>query len=853
MVLSNIPFFINNFRVRSKAYRYWFFMFNLLHEYLECSVSSIPCDLTDFKSVEKCFGNSEVDVDVNDAVKAKLKSSEIISVIKQFIESSNFGEFCLRMDILKSFEFYLQYVTIGSNAKRKSLIAIIHNLHMYYAQFVTEIEEIIKSKRTPIEKKLKDFVKIESYNKDLSYYSMKNNVARVHRHLHKFLREFETVLLEKIATVFVWRANEIHALVDESTEKRIKESHHPNITSYMIDVDMFIASLKLKGMYCHEKINSNSNETSNLLTKVDKLFSTSRNIVKQAILHVNFPTLIYNFDAILANQIETCHYLRKLEVDRTQEKPKQKSQAKQILQQKRKALADSYKLLTTFGLSFRSGLLEMTLQKDLVDLKIIPFSEQTLIDATVKHKKISQNVLLLNENMDSRYSKCIFKLKLLQTIMLTPNPELGLQNIERIKGFAVDLFLLVQRQRQSLSKSSIELQKLQQNIDDITGLHEISLQHQHNFKFIQLSQQFDGIKRASNQIMGVVKQYEILLKTVAVEEDQTLRVIISSNVSAFTQNSDKYKNFNASLSLIAKLTTDLLNLMESKEGVIFHSSIEIGNIKSSFDHIVHEITELKNTLKISNSNDEYLVFAKPLDDLLCIMDADLNANGFMEEKSNDENNYSFENIQVELENIVHHILLSMQNIYKKYSIETENTNDVSSNTKQSVEESELNSGMDEDDDDDESDQHNIEENHLKQKISNEMLNDLKTLGLSAILSKLSSIITVIRYAANNNETSNTSAQLECIQKIASIAPILEQFKLLCQYYLIQQFGAYKVSAKMLNVMLTVFIELGAKGFCVPPDLMTDEDGEQNNGNDDGKEGEGFGLEDGTGENDVSDK
>ncbi|GBP12650.1 hypothetical protein EVAR_73709_1, partial [Eumeta japonica] len=55
---------------------------------------------------------------------------------------------------------------------------------------------------------------------------------------------------------------------------------------------------------------------------------------------------------------------------------------------------------------------------------------------------------------------------------------------------------------------------------------------------------------------------------------------------------------------------------------------------------------------------------------------------------------------------------------------------------------------------------------------------------------------------------------------------------------------------MLSVILTVFIEIGTKGFCVPQDLMQDEEGDTKK---DQKEGEGSGLEDGTGENDASDK
>ncbi|XP_037029856.1 NAD-dependent protein deacetylase sirtuin-1-like [Bradysia coprophila] len=56
---------------------------------------------------------------------------------------------------------------------------------------------------------------------------------------------------------------------------------------------------------------------------------------------------------------------------------------------------------------------------------------------------------------------------------------------------------------------------------------------------------------------------------------------------------------------------------------------------------------------------------------------------------------------------------------------------------------------------------------------------------------------------------------------------------------------------VLSAMLTALVELGSKVFCIPPDLMEDDDGESKQN--EGKRGEGFGLDDGTGENDVSDK
>lgn len=843
-------------KIRSKAYRYWFFMFNLITEYLNGTASSLPCDITDFKSVEKCFDNEGTD-DVNgESDRTRLRTIEVISVVKQFIESSNFGEFSLRMDILRSFEYYVQHTQVGVKSKREALAAILHNLHMYYTQFSAEIAEAITSKRTPIEKKLKQFVKIESYNKDLSYYSMKNNVARVHRHLHKFLREFEEVLMEKIATVFVWRANDTHALVDEATNSK-RAQYEPNIVDYMVDVKVFMAPQKLRDIYVIEA--SDSSESSSLLGRIEKLFKTSRNIVERAILHTSFPTLVYKLDVMVAGQIENCNYLRKLEVDRSQEKPKQKSQAKHILQQKRKALADSFKQLTTLGLSYRSGLLEGTLQKNMVDLKILPFDFYTLLDRTKTNKKIRQKVSDPNVNLNLSYAKCIFKLKLLQTVMLTPSPELGMQNLERIKGYATDLFLLAQQQRQSLSKASVELQGLHKNIESINQLLEIVTNEGSDFDLYAAPQRLARIDRILGQIIEVAEQYDLLLNFVVGDEDELYKTVLSSNVSAFTQNSGKYKQFRASLASVANNTKSLQRSMIPKRNREFQTTAECVRVKTSFNEIRSEIHETRNILLFSSDEEEHMIIAKPLTDLLAAIDSELdNTESCNELQSISEANHSCENINNELENIVHLILISMQSIYKKYAVKTEITYDATNGTieENARDESKPSTEItpcaeDEDDDgDDEIEEEIIEENHLKEKIVEAISADLKTLGLSAILTKLVKIITVIR--VTGDETQKLSLK-KCIGQLVSITPILEQFNLLCQYYLVQQIDSHRVTVRMLGVMLTVFIELCAKGFCIPPDLMQDEDGEQSGEQNEGKEGEGFGLEDGTGEKDVSDK
>lgn len=103
-----------------------------------------------------------------------------------------------------------------------------------------------------------------------------------------------------------------------------------------------------------------------------------------------YPTLIQSLDSFITDVIETSTHLQNLEVikiykisiimfhkmllqvDTTLPKERQKFQAKNILQQKHRSLADLFKTLTHVGLSFRSGVIDRNLKNHAADFYIKP-------------------------------------------------------------------------------------------------------------------------------------------------------------------------------------------------------------------------------------------------------------------------------------------------------------------------------------------------------------------------------------------------------------------------------------------------------------------------------------------------
>jgi midasin len=67
---------------------------------------------------------------------------------------------------------------------------ILWNVYHYYAQFSEAVAARIRDLRSPIEKKLKDCMKIFRWD-DISHWAIKEATKKVHKTLHKHIKEFQ--------------------------------------------------------------------------------------------------------------------------------------------------------------------------------------------------------------------------------------------------------------------------------------------------------------------------------------------------------------------------------------------------------------------------------------------------------------------------------------------------------------------------------------------------------------------------------------------------------------------------------------------------------------------------------------
>lgn len=116
---------------------------------------------------------------------------ELITTLQKFVTNSNVAEFHARLDLLYTFHcFAVNFKQSGHKKEAGVYQNVLWNLYQYYDQFRACVTVKIGELRAPVEKKLKDYVKIVKW-KDISYWSVKETVDKSHKILHKHVREFK--------------------------------------------------------------------------------------------------------------------------------------------------------------------------------------------------------------------------------------------------------------------------------------------------------------------------------------------------------------------------------------------------------------------------------------------------------------------------------------------------------------------------------------------------------------------------------------------------------------------------------------------------------------------------------------
>ncbi|KAJ0174061.1 hypothetical protein K1T71_010207 [Dendrolimus kikuchii] len=826
---------LNNlyYKKQSEAHKYWFYLYSVVNSYLESETNE------------------------NAAVEAE----RIIAVLRDFMEKSNLAEYEIRLDII--YVYHCHLVHLDPSELRDELLSILWNTYNFYSQFSAQVAAYIKEKRAPIEKKLRDFVKICTWDRDLSYWSVKDTVDKAHKALHKHTKEFESVLKESVVSCFTDNTTEAtsdHVGIWDRPKRATTTV--PTGGAYMIDpTNHIVLARNIKKYLDQTEQSSKIIEEGSLLSKVHNLLNKAKTLCKDTITNTGYPSLVQGLDDFVTLVIETSTHLGSLEIDTSLPKEKQTSQAKNIVQQKRKSLADLFKYLTKMGLNYRTGLVILTASNnDLYDFTIPPVDLEAAMGC-LKSRRCDASLALLWSGCEKYFQKNIARHRLLATALQAPHKDLGIQNIERCKGFAAHLLKLTNIQKKSISKYSRLLCDLRNVSTNLTNALDIEVDAS-NISI--LPKKLNILSECYANISILLEQFNIVLKSCPEKdigsdfEPEFDSVLSDSKIVRCYKNSDEWKELKKKInSLLNNINKEknIINKICSTMPTVIGRGVKLPNISPSHIDIVessvHNLEAIIKDVdiiidsydfKFKNSSIDYeskhpllrsiVLLSQYLKDTL----ADL-INPTSEKTQNTMEDISGIEIISQSEDLLATMLLIIQSIYKSHlpqvnseNIEVLNAIDEIIDSGKSLEES----------------KDILEDKHLKELLQDKLSNDSKMLQLDALISKTSTILTIyVQYLTNGGK-----AVHEIRNAVMRLVPILEQTVLFVQYIISQQVAVHRVSCKMLSVLLKIFMDLASKGFCKPSDLDM-EDGEGEGGP--GKLSGGTGLGDGEGQKDVSDK
>ncbi|KAM6280529.1 midasin isoform 1-T1 [Porphyrio hochstetteri] len=430
-----------------KSTKHWFSIYQMIEKYVQ----------------EQTGANAE------QAEQMDLKA--LVSTLQAFIEGSTLGEFHTRLQAL--LVFHCHVLLMPPVAEKEVLCSILWNLYNYYKQFSECVEARITELRQPIEKELKEFVKISRWN-DVSFWAIKQSVEKIRRTLFKFMKKFEVVLDEPCqpALVEIGKEEQLDCLQkqEESENEETKIQRLNNTLRKVLSARADVAKRALPAE-CQDGITFH---TESLQYRLPKLTKKMKKMCTTVTENNSFLSLVEDLDQFTGGIIVSVVELQNLTFDQTADKEKQKSEAKHIQMQKQRALSDLFKSLAKTGLSYRKGL-SWSRSKDSHEILYLqPLDLRSALDmVTCPHHLDATLLTEISSTWDGcqkYFYRSLARHSRLQTALLAPAKDIGLGSIERCKGFTAHLMQVLVRQRRSLTAVTeqwISLRNLLSCIEEI--------------------------------------------------------------------------------------------------------------------------------------------------------------------------------------------------------------------------------------------------------------------------------------------------------------------------------------------------------------------------------------------------
>ncbi|XP_068197957.1 midasin isoform X4 [Antennarius striatus] len=796
--------------------------------------------------------------------------STVSSNLQAFMEGSTLGEFHTRLAMLLSFHCHLLLVPAQSG--QGSLSSLLWNLHKYYSQFSDCVQTRISQLRHPIEKELKDFVKISKWN-DVSFWSVKQSVEKTHRTLFKFIKKFEETLSGPCVPALVEQGTSLDGVDSTAGETPVRRVHR---------------ALKNappgKSRDLQTEAPDEGVEASSLQGRLPLLTRKMKKLCVQLLKTHPAPELTEDLDCFTGEVINNLQGLQSLSIDVSAEKEKQKAEVKHILQQKQRALSDLFKMLTEIGLSYRKGLTWNRTADPDGALCLQPL-EMNNAFAAVRNKEPAESALLTEleaawDGCQKYFYRSWARRTALQTALQQAAKELGLANLERCRGFSSHLFKLLLRQRQRLAKLTEHWVHFRRLTDSIQGIKadlgssgedtdwtlppQTSLQAwlqrggalasqcssllQQLLWLLQCCpedlQQKEGEEEASSG-----RQHPLRCPSPLAAQCQPPGCLMRRGDAVWLQLEQQVK---AMLQQSQSLKVELDQVEQQTPPQTLHTWSHFATCCSSFSQLgavgaqMTSVEQLFVPAVNVGGADSQPGIVQSLKYVRGQVEAGVTEFTAWKTQlpppgpqTTDQQPAFCPDFSAELETNISSVLCAVQTLLKTRDRRQPQQGDAQRDVPETAEEEEAEEPVED----------LLKPGHLTRLMGEELAAEVEALCVGEVNAGLERLLGRLR-AQRDSQTAPPSQVNRACRMLVRLQPLLGLYSDLVRYYLAVSLGAHRSTGKLLSVLASIFTELAQKGFCLPQELMPGGEGE---GATEFHDYEGGGIGEGEGSKDVSDK
>ncbi|KAI8145636.1 hypothetical protein BJV82DRAFT_511269 [Fennellomyces sp. T-0311] len=722
------------------------------------------------------------------------KQSELIGALDQFFQTCSLIEFEPRLKMLDSFARQATVQAELSEAEDQQAAAtLLRNVCAYYSQFKSHVQLMLGQMRKPIEKELKESVKIATW-KDVNIHALRQSAHKTHKQLHKCIRKYREALGTSMLTVIA-NYNQEHAMFQYGDEKRYNDLNQ-NFVDQLSQPDLWLRDTIVPAttLSANDQVKRHLQDLPGTLTKM-------RRYCREDVLTAPHDIPLEGFMTQVIEQIKD--FQKETPAMMTDEN---KSMVKNQKLLKKKALVDFLKELRRLGLKSRPGTLA-TQNSDTTYLfsQHVAALDTVLQDHHLQRRKLSSfsgasdGMVQVWERANEYYYRSIARVSHLRKLCTTEvSRDLSRLEVERSMSATEHMFSLVTKERTLATRFEERMQVLQSAAIQLAALYDTqSTSHvkQSLDQRLVLHKRWvdDLVEMVSSAVATLSIQAEYLGQKATGEMQQLYGQMLKMQQAIDKCFAQRYLSA-IRLKSTALLTADVDKMITTNEStmktIVYPALEEVMSRVPQMTHVVQTILQAIDRCPSVSAHG-----AAPTTDFTTLRD--------------------------QLHGVIDAILVSVQDVKK---VKAENRAAAQKET-------------------DEEDQElsNMAENYIRDHHS-EQFTLVQALHMDTVAKRCVSAL------ASAHELLCTDHATDTLNLLQQAYPFLQQYMLMVQHTLSQFLTHHKSMAKMTYALINSFTIIISKGFCMP--AGAEEEGEE--GEADGTT-MGTGIGEGEGNKDVSEE